>query len=111
MNFYGISAGVSLTAGSAAYQTLHAMDETHCQVKSMTSASDVLEGAAVGAVYGGLIGAAGGAIIGGATGHDVGDSARSGAGPGALTGAVIGGIIGSQEYKSSYNNCMRHRGY
>lgn len=111
LNFYGISLGVSIPVGTAAYQTLHAMDETHCQVKSMTSASGVLEGAAVGAVYGGLIGAAGGAIIGSATGHDVGDSALSGAGTGALTGAVIGGIIGSQEYKSSYSNCMHHRGY
>ncbi|MCH8208224.1 MAG: hypothetical protein IIA62_04080 [Nitrospinae bacterium] len=111
MNFYGISAGVSVTAGSPAYQTLHAMDESHCQVKSVTSAGGVLEGAAVGAVYGGLIGAAGGAVIGSATGRDVGDSAMSGAGTGALTGAVIGGIIGSQEYKSSYKNCMRHRGH
>ena len=111
MNFYGISAGVSIPVGTAAYQTLHAMDESHCQVKSVTSASDVLEGAAVGAVYGGLIGAAGGAVIGSATGHDVGDSAMSGAGTGALTGAAIGGILGSQKYKNSYKHCMNKRGY
>ncbi|MEE9160646.1 MAG: hypothetical protein V3V73_02550, partial [Gammaproteobacteria bacterium] len=80
-------------------------------VTSMVSAGDVLEGAAVGAVYGGLAGAGAGAIVGAVTDNDIGDSAVYGAGAGALTGTVIGGIVASQEYESNYDNCMRNQGF
>ncbi len=110
-NFYGISVGATVMAGSAIYQTLQSMDEADCQVTSVASAGDVLEGAAVGAVYGGLVGAATGAVVGTVTDKDIGDSALYGAGAGALTGAVVGGIISSQKYKSDYNHCMQSHGY
>ena len=110
-NFYGISVGATVMAGSAIYQTLESMDEADCQVTSVASAGDVLEGAAVGAVYGGLVGAATGAVVGTVTDKDIGDSALYGAGAGALTGAVVGGIISSQKYKSDYNHCMQSHGY
>jgi len=110
-NFYGISVGATVMAGSAIYRTLESMDEADCQVTSVASAGDVLEGAAVGAVYGGLVGAATGAVVGTVTDKDIGDSALYGAGAGALTGAVVGGIISSQKYKSDYNHCMQSHGY
>lgn len=110
-NFYGISVGTNVKAGSPIYQTLQSMDEADCQVRSVTSASDVLEGAAVGLVYGGLIGAGTGAVVGAVTDNDIGDSAVYGAGAGALTGTVVGGIVGSQKYKNDYNRCMRNNGY
>ena len=110
-NFYGISVGTTVKAGSAIYRTLESMDEADCQVTSVASAGDVLEGAAVGAVYGGLVGAATGAVVGTVTDKDIGDSALYGAGAGALTGAVVGGIISSQKYKSDYSHCMQSHGY
>ncbi len=110
-NFYGISVGAKVKAGSPIFQTLQSMNEADCQVKSVTSAGDVLEGAAVGAVYGGLIGAGTGAVVGAVTDNDIGDSALYGAGAGALTGTVIGGIVGTQKYKSDYDDCMRNHGY
>ena len=110
-NFYGISVGATVKAGSPIYRTLESMDEAGCQVTSVASAGDVLEGAAVGAVYGGLVGAATGAVVGTVTDKDIGDSALYGAGAGALTGAVVGGIISSQKYKSDYNHCMQSHGY
>ena len=110
-NFYGISVGATVMAGSAIYQTLQSMDEADCQVASVASAGDVLKGAAMGAVYGGLVGAATGAVVGAVTDNDIGDSALYGAGAGALTGTVVGGIIGSQKYKNDYNHCMQNHGY
>ncbi len=110
-NFYGISVGTNVKAGSPIYRSLQSMDEADCQVTSVTSAGDVLEGAAVGAVYGGLIGAGTGAVVGAVTDNDIGDSALYGAGAGALTGTVVGGIVGSQKYKNDYDHCMKNRGY
>ena len=110
-NFYGISVGTNVKAGSPIYRSLQSMDEADCQVTSVASVGDVLEGAAVGAVYGGLIGAGTGAVVGAVTDNDIGDSAVYGAGAGALTGTVVGGIVGSQEYKNDYDNCMKNRGY
>ena len=110
-DFYGISVGTNINPGSPMYRSLQSMDEADCQVTSMVSAGDVLEGAAVGAVYGGLAGAGAGAIVGAVTDNDIGDSAVYGAGAGALTGTVIGGIVASQEYESNYDNCMRNQGY
>ena len=110
-NFYGISVGATVEVGSQIYRTLESMDEADCQVTSVASAGDVLEGAAMGAVYGGLVGAATGAVVGTVTDKDIGDSALYGAGAGALTGAVVGGIISSQKYKSDYNHCMQSHGY
>ncbi len=110
-NFYGISVGTNVKAGSPIYRSLQSMDEADCQVTSVASAGDVLEGAAVGAVYGGLIGAGTGAVVGAVTDNDIGDSAVYGAGAGALTGTVVGGIVGSQKYKNDYDHCMKNRGY
>ena len=110
-DFYGISVGADVEVGSPIYRTLQSMDEADCQVASVASTGDVLEGAAVGAVYGGLVGATAGAVVGTVTDNDIGDSALYGAGAGALTGTVVGGIIGSQKYKNDYNNCMQSHGY
>jgi len=96
---------------SPAYQTVYAMDDSACKVKSITSVGDFAEGAAKGAVFGGLIGAAGGAIHGAATDADVSDSAITGAAGGAAGGAVLGGILASNDYKNRYRRCMNKRGH
>lgn len=103
--------GGTLSHDSPAYQTVYAMDDAACKVKSITSFGDIAEGVVKGAVFGGLIGAAGGAIYGAATDADVGDSAITGGTGGAAGGAVLGGILASSDYKSSYRHCMNKRGH
>ena len=100
-----------ITKSSPVYKTIYEMDDADCKVESITTAGDIAVGVAKGAVFGGLIGAAGGAIYGATTDANTKDSTITGAAGGAAGGAVLGGILASNDYKSRYRKCMRHRGH
>jgi uncharacterized protein YcfJ len=63
-----------------------------------------------GAVVGGLLGAAAGAALGAALG-DPGTGAAVGAASGGFLGGTKQGLEAEEQYKHSYNNCMRGRGH
>lgn len=101
-----------IDVNSPSYQTVYAMDEAACKVKALKSAGNIVEGVAIGAVYGGLIGAAGGAVIEAVRKDgNVKQGVIAGAAGGAAGGAILGGVLSSNDYKSDYLRCMKHRGH
>lgn len=89
-------------------QNNYPLDEQECQRLAENSSNFGSQ-----TVQGGLVGALGGAAGGAALGAIIDDPAK-----GAMIGSVLG-IAGAgygaynadQQYKSSFNKCMRNRGY
>lgn len=85
-------------------------DTAECRQLAERASGDTAEEAGKGALVGGLIGAAAGAAIGAAVGAP-GTGAAVGAAAGGLGGATKEGLSAEEQFKRSYQNCMRNRGH
>ncbi len=87
-----------------------AQDLVECRQLAEQAAGDTAKETGKGAIVGGLLGAAAGAAIGAATGH-AGTGAAVGAAAGGIGGGAKEGFGAEEQFKRSYQKCMRGRGH
>ncbi len=85
-------------------------DTAECRTLAERASGGTAEKAGKGALVGGLLGAAAGAAIGAAVGSP-GTGAAVGAAAGGLGGGAKEGLGAEDDFKRSYQNCMRNRGH
>jgi len=87
-----------------------AQDLAECKQLAEQAAGDTAKETGKGALVGGLLGAAAGAAIGAATGN-AGTGAAVGAAAGGIGGGAKEGFGAEEQFKRSYQKCMRGRGH
>jgi len=86
------------------------LDLAECKQLAEQAAGDTAKETGKGALVGGLLGAAAGAAIGAATGN-AGTGAAVGAAAGGIGGGAKEGFGAEEQFKKSYQKCMRGRGH
>ncbi|NOT83752.1 MAG: hypothetical protein HOP02_03005 [Methylococcaceae bacterium] len=85
-------------------------DMAECQQLASHASGDAVKEGAIGMGAGGLMGAAGGAAIGALAGNPAA-GAMIGATAGGLGGGATKGFQSDEQYKRTYNTCLRNRGH